>query len=316
MPSYGLPSVNGASSRNDDLFVKGKPLDEKLGYLGDTEHIKAGGVNESGSPDYSPDGGGYAVVNGWQQAGTSAFDKDVKRFRSAGEQSHARGAVQLDQQQANESRGLQMGALGMMGDAARGNAPSRAAEVGAAGSEDAIRSAGLGMLGGTSGNRDRGRGPGAAIAAAAEAQNAAQGQMTRLGGNVSDMRAQEMSTAQNAYAKGTQGVQGQDIQAASMNAQLEAQQRAMNEARQQAMERRGWDVRNQQQMAADRYQRNRDSQELARRKQAAAEGAQDDAAVEAGVSSFLGAAQMASDERTKQSVMPMGSLSSIGRGRR
>lgn len=112
-------------------------------------------------------------------------------------------------------------------------------------------------------------------------------------------------------------MQGQDIEAATTNAQLEAQQRALNEARQQGMERRGWDVRNQQQMAADRYQRNRDAQDLARRKLRAAEDAADAEAVEGNISTGLSILSMASDERAKTDVFPIGSLGAIrSRGRR
>lgn len=308
--AYGLPSVNGHSTSNDGVFAgQGDPR-QKLGYLGDTEHISASGVNQDASPDYAPGnadtGGGEQIVNGWRVAGTNAFDKDVDRYRQMGEQGQARKAVQLDQGQANESRGMQMGALGMMGDAARGNAPSRAAELGAAGSEDSIRAAGAGMAGA--------RGPGAAITAATGAQAGAQSSMTKLGAGISDMRAQEMAKAQQGYAKTAQAVEGQDIGAATTDAQLEAQQRAMNEARQQGMEHRGWDVRNQQQMAEDRYQRNKDAQELAIQRQLAAEKAADDAALNQTISTTAGALTLASDERTKRGAMPIGSLASVGRG--
>jgi hypothetical protein len=306
--AYGIPSVGGHSDAHDDLFKPQRGAAERRGYLGDTEHISAAGVNENASPDYSVTGGGEAIVNGWRQGGTNAWDQDVDRYRRMGEEGQSRKAVQLDQGQANEARGLQMGALGMMGDAARGNAPSRAAELGNAGTDDAIRAASAGM--------GAARGPGQAIAATAGAQAGAQQQQTKLGAGISDMRAQEMLAAQTGYAKGAQGVQGQDIGAATQNAQLEAQNRAANESRQQGMERRGWDTRNQQQMAADRYQRNRDAQELAIRKQRAAENAADDAALTSAVSTTLGAAQMASDERAKKNIMPVGSLSGVYGGRR
>lgn len=307
---YGVSWLQGHSGSNDDLTAKGPSTAEKEGYEGDVHgdgwDIISSGQNHAAEQDYTPgdphSGGGNDVVNGYAQAGTNAFDKDVDRYRQMGADGQNRQAVQLDQGQSDQSRGLQMGSLGMMGVAAQGGAPSRAAALGQAGGDSAIRAAGANMA--------AARSPGQAIVAAGQGQGGASQQMTQLGASVADQRAKEMAVAQQGYAKAAQGVEGQDIQAATTNAQLQAQQRALNESRQEGMEGRAWDVRSQQQRADDDYQRNKDAQDLAIRKQQASESAADGAATDQDISTVASIASMGfgSDERMKTKVRPMGSL--------
>ena len=242
---------------------------------------------------------------GLTPGGNTAFNRDVERSRQRG----ARGkrAITLDQRQADEARGMQMGSLGMLEGAARGNAPSRAAAIGTMNTDAGIRAGMAGMAGA--------RGAGASIAAMRGASGAMGQQMGQQNQQVADMRAQEMARAQQGYSSATQAARGQDIGAATTNAQLEAQQRAINEQRQQANERMGWDIRNTQMQGANAFEDQRTNDELARRKATAAQGAEDDANTRENASTFLGGASgMLSDERTKEHVVPVGSLASLSRG--
>ena len=297
----------GHGDQNDDITEDAPDPNAKFGYVGGGAH----GINNNYTSgpkggEWSPDGGGEDVVNGWKKPGTSAFDKDVERSRLRGAQGQA--AMQLDQGQADESRGMQMGSLGMMGDAARGNAPSRAAAIGTMNTDAGIRAGMAGMAGA--------RGPGASVAAMRNASGQMGQQMGQQNQQVADMRAQEMARAQQGYASATQAARGQDIGAATTNAQLEAQQRLINEQHQQANERIGWDIRNTQMQGANEFANQQSGDELARRKQAAGQAAEDDANTRDNANMVIGAGSgVLSDERTKERVVPIGSLASLSRGR-
>ncbi len=300
------------NTSNDDLFATGKSFDEKKGYLGDTEHIKAGGVNTPAGPDYSPDGAGEQVVDGWRQPGTNAFDQDVDRYRRMGEEGQLRGPIRVDQTQGYESRNLQMGALGMLRRQGSGEAPSSAEIMSQRANQNAVQAAGH--------QQAAARGIGARIAATNAAGTQAGQAMVAANAANADQRAGEISRGQAGFSGGATGIRGQDIGVATADAELDAQSRARNEARQQGMERRGWDVRNQQQMAADRYVRNQQQQEMARRQlDAAQSGADWDRAIDGlATGASIGASVgMASDERTKTNVHSMhtGSLGSLYRAR-
>lgn len=297
------------STANDDLNSGQDPdsLEKRKGYLGGGEFNINGHLNQDASPDYSPDGQGYAVVNGYQQPGTSAYDKDVARDQAAGEAAQQRHAVQLNQGNANQSRGMQMGALGMMAGAAAGNAPSRAAALGQAANDSAIRNT-AGVAGA--------RGPGASIAAMNGAQNTMGQKMATTNAGITDMRAGEMAKNMTDYAGGAQRVEGQDVQAATTNAQLEAQQRALNEAKQQADEARAFGVRKTQSQTADDFYRQQQAQADAIRRQQQAQAAADDATQQHDISMVEGWLMGAgSDTRMKTNVrpLPMGGLSNLMR---
>ena len=271
------------------------------GTDGNGYHLLAGTV----SPDFG--GSQYGVAGS-----TGAYDADVARDRSMADASNARVAPQLDQTQANQSRGLQMGALGLMSAAAQGNAPSQAAALGMSANDSAARAALAGSAGA--------RGPGAAVAAMNGVQINAANVMGQRNAAITNMRANEMAANQGQYVSGAQQLQGQDIAAATTNAQLEAQQRALNEQRQQGFERRGWNVRNMESSAEDRYKRNTDqalatneANDLARQDKSSQQDQQRGAMYMSAVSSAAGAA--GSDERMKRNIkpMPMGSLSRFAR---
>lgn len=255
-----------------------------------------------------PDWGGSQ----YGQAGdTSSYDADVQRDRTMGAASMGRAPVSLDQTQANASRGMQMGALGLLRAQADGTAPSSAAILSQRANQNAATAAG------SSGARTAG---GAIVAAG---RNGMQASNAALSSNVAnaDNRAHEIASGQNLYASGTQGVEGQDINAATTNAKLVAQQNALNEARQEGFERRGWNVRNSESQGEDRYARNvqgaenqNEANDLARQQRASDQAKATSGMIMQGVSSLVGTA---SDERAKTNIAPMGSLSSLlHRGRR
>ncbi len=305
--------LKGHGGHNDELNAPaGRPLAERKGYLGDGEgyededgniqHIGSSGVNTAADPNWRVDGGGEQVVNGWRQAGTNAWDQDVDRYRSRGAQGY--GPLQLDQRHADESRSMQLGSLGMLEHAARGNAPSRAEAVGRLAHDDAMRSSTASLIG-------KG-GPGAAIIGARNAGNVAAQQMGASNLATMDMRAQEMARAQQGFASAAHGVRGQDIQAATTNAQLEAQRRALNESRQQANERMGWDTRHAQMQSAAEWKRQQDQAALNTRRASAAQEAEDDAALKDDINLGLGLGLgILSDERVKKHIVDLGSLGNM-----
>jgi hypothetical protein len=258
------------------------------------------------SPDYG--GSQYGVTGD-----TSAYDTDVDRARRKGAEGQTRTAVQLDQTQANESRGLEMGALGMLRAQADGSAPSSSAILSQRANQNAV--------GGAAQQVTAAHGPGGRVAAFGAAGQTAGRSM--LAGNAAnaDVRAGEISKGQGSYTNATGVVNAQDIGAATQNAQYEAAQRAMNEQRQQEFERRGWNTRNTESQAEDRYKRNTDNamlsneqRDLQRQATKAAEDANTMNVINTGMSGGL-SAYMKSDERTKKDVRPlhMGSLAGLGK---
>lgn len=238
---------------------------QKLIETGDDGH---GGKLLGGtvSPDF---GGSQYGVSG----DTSAYDADVERARQRGAAGQARTAVQLDQTQANESRGLEMGALGMLRAQADGSAPSSSAILSQRVNQNAVGNAAQQVT--------ATRGAGARVAAFGAAGQQAGRSM--LAGNAAnaDVRAGEISHGQGAYTGATGAVNAQDIGAATTNAGYEAQQRQMNEQRQQEYERRAWNTRNTESQAEDRYQRNtnqamqlNEARDIARQGQKSAESGQ------------------------------------------
>ncbi len=277
---------------------------ERLGYMG------SGGIgahySQEANPEWDPQGGGEAVANGWKVGGTSAYDQDVNRARKMGAASFGRGAPRLNQADANEARGIQMGSLGLLREQATGAAPSAAATLSQRANQVAAQQAGAaGMHGGI----------GSSLSAQNAASTGASNQALAANAANAGQRAAEISHGQAALAAGAVGTQQQDIGAATSDAQLQAQQNALNEARQQAFERQGWGVRRTQQQAADDFARMRAAEqneaERQRQFQAAMEDQKTMGAVNTALTVGSGAAGW-SDPRTK---MHIGSLGSLMRGR-
>ncbi len=180
-------------------------------------------------------GGVYDPATNRYTHGTPVADADIARYRAMGAQKQA--AVALDQADADRARGIQMGSLARLQDAAAGGAPSAAAIKGQMATSNAVRS-GTMSAGGA-------RSPGAAVAAMRGGIAGSGAQMAHGSGTAIDARVGEMGEARGQYMGGTLGLRGQDIQAATTNAQLEAQQRAQDAQRQLFYERLGYETKNQ-----------------------------------------------------------------------
>lgn len=178
----------------------------------------------------------YNVDNGPGEIdgmGGEAWNAHLGRYRDMAGREQA--PIALDETQANEARGVQMGSLGLLDDAARGGAPSQAAILGRAGIGDAMRS-GLSGLAGA-------RGPGAAVAGVngsmqrtgTASHGVTQGALTQSG--------REMSLDMGALSSVAGAVRGQDVTAATTNARLEAERRRLDDANRQFYERQAQGVR-------------------------------------------------------------------------
>jgi hypothetical protein len=168
--------------------------------------------------------------------GNQTWEDAVTGYRDAGAAMQGRTAPVLDQRQADQSRGLQLNALDMLRRQGSGEAPSSAEILSQRANQNAVRNAGAQVTGA--------RTAGGGIAALRGAGNAAGNAMLAGNAQNADARAGEISRGQGAFASGAGTAQGQDIHAATTNAQLEAQQRSLNEAGQQGYEAMGWNTRN------------------------------------------------------------------------
>ena len=187
---------------------------------------------------------------GWHATGvdggavvSNQFAQDVDRYRQIGHNETQRGPVQLNQGPAQQSRGLQMGALGLLQAQAGGWAPSSAQILSQRGNENAVRGAGRQVAGA--------RGPGAAVAAFGGANDAASQQALASNVQGAQNRAGEVSRGQGAFTAGAGVMRGQDLGAATTNAQLDAQNRELAERQQQHYERMAFDTKNQEMRAAN-----------------------------------------------------------------
>ena len=252
---------------------------------------------------------GPQVVTG---LGTDTWDQSVNNYRNYGADLQHRTGPVLDQGQANESRGLQLDALSQLRAQANGTAPSSAAILSQRANQNAIHNAALQTTGAKS--------AGGAIAANRGAGEAAG--VSMLAGNAqnANQRLGEVSQGQSAYFGGATGTRGQDINAATTQAQLTAGQRALNEAGQQNYEQLGYDTRAAQQSAAStaQGQHNADVAELQAAKDAnhAAETSQVINGISTvaggGAGLVVGRKTTGSDDRMKTHI---GSLSALSRGR-
>ncbi len=278
----------------------------RLGYMGNNA---IGATYDKGAnPDWDPQGGGEAVIGGMKQGGTSAYDADVDRARRMGYEGIGRAAPRLDQTNADQVRGIQMGSLGLLGRQADGSAASAAAIQSQRANQGAAQAiGGAGMHGGV----------GAALSAQNAASSGAGNQALAANAHNAAQRAAEISHGQASLAAGAVGTQQQDTGAATSNAQLEAQQQALDEARQQMYERQAYGVRKTQQQAADDWaaQQAGAQNDVARQRQiqAAMEDQKTMSAVNMGLAAGTGGISALSDPRSKMNI---GSLGHLMRGKR
>lgn len=248
---------------------------------------------------------------GWHATGVTGgavvsnqFGQDVDRYRQIGHQETQRDPIQINQGPAQQSRGIQMGALGLLRAQANGSAPSSAQILSQRGNQMAGRAAAQRVTGA--------RGVGASVGAFGGANDAASQQALASNVQGASARAGEISHGQGAFTAGAGAVRGQDLGAATTNAQLDAQNRELAERQQQHYERMAFDTKNQEMQAANdamNLDRNGQQQQRAQRlaeSQADWQKAKDVASIGLGGFSALAG----SDPRTK---MNMGSLGGLTR---
>ncbi len=247
---------------------------------------------------------GPQAING---LGTDTWDQSVNNYRNYGADLQRRTGPVLDQGQANQSRGLQMNALDALRAQADGSAPSSAVILSQRANQDAIRNAALQTTGAKS--------AGAGIASQRGAGEAAGQSMLAGNAQNANARAAEISHGQNSYFGGAAGMRGQDINAATTQAQLTAGQRALNEAGQQGYEQMGYDTRAAQAAAGSTAQGQHDAdaaalkQAINNKNQAETSAAfQGASTVAGGASGFLAGRRTGSDERMKTHIDSLSSL--------
>lgn len=228
-----------------------------------------GGVSTYGHSQqvYNPQAWGgegyYYDENGKAVDGTTGAEKDATRYQSMGNGAQQVAPVQLDQTQANQSRGVQVGSLALLENAAQGNAPSQAAILGRSAGSDAMRAAQMQQAGA--------RGGAASIGAARMAGIGAGNQTVQNLGQFGTMRAKEMAQNMGQFSTGADQMRGGDLTAATKNAQLDATQRALAQQQQQQYEKMAWNTRNADMQAQNESATQQAQQALALRKQRDAE---------------------------------------------
>ncbi len=261
------------------------------------------------------------IGNGAEQftgIGNESFEDATNRYRQRGEQLQQRTGPVVNEGQANGSRVLEMGALGMLRRQADGSAPSSSAILSQRANQNAIAAAGQQVAGA--------RTTGGGIAALRGAGNTAGNAMLAGNAQNADQRAAEISRGQANYLSGTGAVRGQDIGVATQNAQLAAQQQALNEAGQQHYEGMGVNTRNSAQTLGQQAQGqlNTDKADLRQMEAQKSKQENDNAMQAVGTTMAVGSGGMSlaaarpqltsgSDPRTKMNI---GSLSALTRGRR
>jgi len=266
------------------------------------------------STHYNPDGTvseGYAV-NPDGSMSTGTYDADVDRLRAHGAQFS--DTPWFDARQADQSRGVQMGALGLLHAQADGSAASSAQIMAQRANQNAAQQTAAAVMSSKGG-------PGAHIASFNAAAPMAAQQAMAANAQNADARAAEISRGQGQYAGGATGMSQQDIAQATTKAQLEQQQRALNEQHQQTNEALAWQTRNQAMQNAGAYtdlERNNINSQHQRedasnqQKNSAIVGGVNTVVggVTGGVGAYKGSGTTGSDERMKRNVHPIvGSLS-------
>ncbi|WP_146648214.1 hypothetical protein [Labilithrix luteola] len=245
---------------------------------------------------------GQGNVRVWGQ------NQEQNRYRQLAEAAAQRQAYQVNFDAANQnlaqaqgSRGAQLEAAGMLGQAAAGNAPSRAAILGNAAAGQGLQA----QLEQSAGAR------GGLAAAAAQAQTARQAQaaqlqaMSQFGG----ARSGELNDARNAYLQTGTAIRGQDYEAqglaqkqAEAQAQSENYQRQLNQQAEMTNYQREFSV-NQANLDAAIKNRAMDEQKMA------IDRRNDEERTDRMLKTYAAVAQTAvmaaSDERAKQDVVPL-----------
>lgn len=198
----------------------------------------------------------FKGIDQQMQNAPNLAQSESDRYRGLAGAADARQGVQMNLDNYNQSRGETQGALGLARGAAEGNAPSVAQMQLRQGLDQSqAQAAGLAASA---------RGGGGNLALASRAAQMQQGQNSMAANQQAAMlRANEMAQARQQYMQGAQGLQQVDLSQSGQQAALDAQQRGLNDARNQAYEgglqriygaQQAGQSGYQQQSAANRYQ--------------------------------------------------------------
>jgi hypothetical protein len=183
------------------------------------------------APGYRGDRyGGFQDTSGYDESkyrygGYDAGARDTKaNIHTDIARTDERSAPWINQTPQHETRKLQMGSLATLGDAAAGNAPSRAEMLGQQMSDRAMRSQ-MSAAGSVRG------GPGAQAAAFRAASQGAASQRADMNQGIQAERANEMTTARGKFADATTSARGQDVGLATDQAKMDLEGRRTNDAR-------------------------------------------------------------------------------------
>lgn len=231
---------------------------------------------------------------------------DVSRYRAMG--GRPTSAVRVDQTQANQARGMQMGSLAGLQNAAAGGAPSRSAALGQTSTENAIRAGQT--------NAARGRGITGSLASTRGSLAGVGQQAQAANMQLGEMRGQEIARDREALLGGVSGARRQDIGVATEDARLEAQRRALATQREKQYEQMAWDTRNADLFGSIDAIKTEEQRQLNERQLQAARAASEDAKLKdwigMGAGSAMGLFGLMSDSRAKE-VVPAGSLAGLMR---
>lgn len=206
-------------------------------------------ANDPNSPNYQYGGYGgsdgyvtndpFAAIHGGDTTAhavhyNSGAEDAQQRYQGMGQAAANQAAPGTDYSTANDARGGQADALGMMQQAAMGNAPSQAAIMMSRGNDQAMANT-MSLAAGA-------RGAGAMAGAQQQAMGVNSNMATQNIGNMGALRAQEMANARGAYMGGATGIRGQDQSQAQYDSGLAMQQRQLGAQQQMGYEGMGQGV--------------------------------------------------------------------------
>lgn len=238
----------------------------------------------------------YSANDGASQAGGGSYASAGNNYAQNNAEVAGTGYYQYNQD-TNASRVEQGSSLGLLRDAAMGNAPSRA-ELLSKRQMDQAASA-QGSLAASA------RGPAALAMAQQQAAGNTARSMTDISANTSAMRADEMARARDPYYQGAAGMRGQDQ--ARVNDASQRQLGMMGEGR-------GWGAIDMQGRAADArlgldtFNANQNAEDAHARRVMAEKKRRDDnfnSGVGTAVSAAGSIAALGSDVRAKENIQPV-----------
>ncbi len=219
----GVDAAAAAGGPGDDDAAQQKIWDDEAAAKRDAAFQRGGhGGSDEVVANAGPTGPYGIPVNGIHTVHhNSGAEDEIARDRGHADAWAGMQAPTVDNTQSNQSRQSQQDALGMMQQAAQGNAPSAAAQMMQQGNDQAVANQ-MAMAAGA-------RGAGAMAGAQQQAQGNAANMSTQNQNNMGVLRAQEMAQARGAYGNMASGIRGQDQGQAQFGANLELQQRGLNQ---------------------------------------------------------------------------------------